>query len=265
MFYQQYATLARLKQHRNIQSNADDQFLLWLLRSASTMIQDYTCRYFIPYYAEKPATLNHTYDHSRLRAPDDVLALSAVMDGAGEIVSAPTVVDGMWVDNPLGWYFPNVHSQARLTGLWGYHDQPASMWKQTELLGADINPNDTAFAVLSADAYRVGDVLRLGDELLVVEAVTPQNPPNLDSVTVARGINGSVADEHLAGTPIDIYQPVSAIEWACVEIAAWLYKNRDRVNEYVQFGARGGAKIEEMSADIWQLLKPYRRGDCGGC
>jgi hypothetical protein len=265
MFYQQYATLGRLKQHRNIQSSADDDFLLWLLRSASAMIQDFTCRSFIPYYAEKTATMKHTYDHSRLIAPDDVVHLSAVSDGAGEIVPDWTVIDGVWVDNPRGWYFPNVHSQARLTGLWGYHDQPANMWKQVEQLSGDLSSTDTVFNVLTADAYQMGDVLRIGDELLLVEQVIQQTAPLIDRLAVARGINGSQADEHLIGTPVFVYQPVTAIQWACVEIAAWLYKNRDRVNEYVQFGARGGAKIEDMSADIWHLLAGYRRGDCGGC
>lgn len=265
MIYQQYATLARLKQHRNIQSSGDDDFLMWLLRSASAMIQNYTCRSFIPYYAEKRATMHNTYDHSRLIAPDDVLALTAITDGGGEIVPAWTVVDGVWVDNPRGWYFPNVHSQAQLTGLWGYHDQPAMMWQAVEQLGAHLDAGDTGFNVLSASAYTAGDVLKIGDELVLVEAVTENAPPMLDRVQVVRGINGSVAETHLTGAQVSVYQPVSAIEWACVEIAAWLYKNRDRVNEFVQFGARGGAKIEGMSADIWQLLAGYRRADCGGC
>ncbi len=265
MFYQQYATLARLKQHRNLRSDVDDDFLMWLLGAASTMIHDYTCRYFIPYYAEKSATLHQTYDRSRLRAPDDVVLLTSITDGAGEVVADWTVVDRAWVDHPRGWAFPNVHSQARLTGLWGFHDQPDQMWKAVEQLGAHVDAGDDVFNVLTAGAYTVGDVVRIGDELLLVEAVTAQTAPALDSVTVARAINGSQADDYLAGTQVYSYQPVGAIEWACVEIAAWLYKNRDRVNEYVQFGARGGAKIDEISADVWHLLAGYRRGDCGGC
>jgi len=79
----------------------------------------------------------------------------------------------------------------RLTGLWGYSWTVAPAGQLTAPMDADQNS-----ASFSQSDIDVGDVLAIGDEQ--VQVVTASG----STATVTRGVNGTVAAPHPAGTPV---------------------------------------------------------------
>jgi hypothetical protein len=254
-----YATLNRLKQHRGIEStnDVDDDFLMWLLRSASDLIHIRTCRHFIPYHATLSADAYHAYDNTRIKAPDDVLNILSATNGDGSSVAVTHNKE--WIDNPSGWKFPMLKSEAQITGIWGYHETPNQMWRGVGTLSQSM---DDETSILSTDhTVSVGELLKIEDEFLYVIKIDDET----SEIFIERGVNGTDAQNHDMGATIDRYQQTQGIEWACVEIAAWTYKNRDRVNELIAFGNGGGVSVGNLSTDIWKIVDKYRRCPCGKC
>lgn len=251
-----YATLEQLKHHRGIESknDNDDKFLLWLLKSSSEMIHRQTCRNFIPYHATLSADIYHAYDNTRIKSPDDVVEIEAITNGDGASVVGVSISE-IWIDNPSGWKYPTLKSKVDIKGIWGYHEHKETMWSLSEQ--SPTLTSSTRDLVVS-NKYSIGDVLKIDHEFMYVEEVRPDD----DEITVVRGVNGTVASEHNSASAIFKYQQSQGIQWACIEMSAWFYKNRNSVNEYIQFASGGAVQVGNMSQDLLKFIKGYSRCKC---
>jgi hypothetical protein len=236
------ATLHALRQHLGMAAaeTADDDRLFSALLAASAYIERAAGRRFVP----RRATVPHTAWNSReLLLDDDLLELLALTNGdgsalpLGEVIAQPA--EGVsaalrlagssvftWETTPL--------NAIRVTGIWGWHDDWASAWRDSGDTVAD-DPLDASAALLTvndadgADSaglsprFQAGQTLRMGDEylrVLVVDAVT-------NTLGIQRGVDGTTATAHPQGTAISTYQPPADVTLLAVRYAAWLYKQPD--------------------------------------
>lgn len=111
-------------------------------------------------------------------------------------------LDRLSVQAPLGNSFA---SAMTITGQWGYHENPSSMWSSIGTLQAGINSSVTSF-VATADTvanFAIYQYLRIDSEFLFVTDVNSSTPY---TITVQRGVNGSTAASHLIAASVDAYQ-----------------------------------------------------------
>lgn len=250
------ATLDDLRAYLGLIPGVEETRLLAALQGASAQIERLAGRRFCPRYAALSLRADRAHPGTLL-LPDDLLELETLTcDGVADIPLA-TVERIPGGDGPAsllvltGW---TCDAGARLTigGVWGWHDAWSLAWRDS---GADVPaggwpaaggllPVDDATgpdSVGEVPRFQVGHLLRCGAELLRVLAV------QADTITVQRGVNGSTALEHPAGTPVATYQPPADVRALVVRWAAWLYREADQ--------AEPGAFPPGLSA----TLNPLRR------
>lgn len=140
---------------------------------------------------------------------------------------------------------PDGHFLVEVTGRWGYRKVIAD-------IGASIAPEEalepgartmTVTATETAGkALAAGQTLAVEQEQLYVTAVDGQQ------VTVERGVNGSEAAAHAAGTSIGVYRYPGPVTEACLQLAAGQWQGRN-----------GSEDTEGLSREVEGLLSPYRK------
>lgn len=270
-----YATLPELRRVLALagEQTADDDLLLMLLGAATELIDAYTGRRFVPVRATRSYT---AADPGVLGLEADLLALESVTNGDGTTIPLSAVhvgpagaAVGAWLaldrTRAIFTHSGDPLEAIQVTGVWGYHPDWAQAWAssgdsvQDNPLAADA----TTLTVDEADAplptgfwarFAVGQLLRIEDEYLHVLAIAG------DALTVARGVNGTTAASHAAGTPIAVYQVPGDIRAATLRLAMWLYRQPDA--GFVQAGGalRGSLLVPPaLPEDVRQILAPYVR------
>ncbi|GAB4527840.1 MAG: hypothetical protein OHK0046_46020 [Anaerolineae bacterium] len=119
-------------------------------------------------------------------------------------------ISGVWTyrsDRNLGWIASGDTVQANITAA------------QAQITVADVDGLDS---LLAAPRFSPGVLIRMGEELAQVRSV--------DSLTntlhVTRGIRGSTAAAHMAGTQIDLWEPEPDISRAAARWATMIYRRR---------------------------------------
>ena len=271
-----YATLADLRRYLALSAaqTADDDLLLELLRAASRLIEGFTGRRFYPRRQTRTYTVQRA---GVLLLDDDLLTLQAVTNGDGQAIPLAAVHT-----LPSGWVASRLEldrGQAAFThsgdpvdalavqGLWGFHPAWEDAWEDSgdSVQDAPLSAAATTLTVTDADApdargygqrFAVGQLLRIGDEYLHVLAVDT----SANTLTVARGVNGTDAVEHAQGTPIEVYAVPDDVRSACLRLASWLYRQPDA--GFVQVGGGLSGRLVVPPAlpdDVQAILAPYVR------
>lgn len=231
-----YATLTALRRelHLSEAETSDDARLLDALRAATDWIDQACGRTFAP----RLATITHPAPRrpsAELTLRDDLLALTALEDGGGMI--APEDVALLPESNPAallrrtdGGLFSG---EVRVTGIWGWHPRPAELWLDSGDSIADgagitadsalVSVEDTsgANALGESPRFQVGQMLSVGTEYALVTAVDGA----AHRLDIVRGIRGTTAQGHAAGTPILVFQPMPVVRALAVRIAAALVRH----------------------------------------
>ncbi|MEM1181799.1 MAG: Calx-beta domain-containing protein [Acidobacteriota bacterium] len=141
-----------------------------------------------------------TLDDNSSVSPGDLLRLD------GEIVEVATV-DPNGVDVGLLRAREGTSAAAHADGARVYAVEPQTEWPGTSLTATreDVDAQAGVVPLALGLALSDGDVIRLGDEAMVVSCAAS---PCGDEVTVTRGARGTVAADHLAGTPVKRFLPV---------------------------------------------------------
>ncbi len=252
----------------------DDDLLWRLLGAASRLIDGYAGRRFYPQVATRayrcPAA-------GVLLLDDDLLALDTLTNGDGSTIPAAAyhlhpagaqVKSSVILDRTQATFTHDGDPVDAVTvaGTWGFHPAWDTAWAdsgdsvQDDPLAADA----TALTVSDADAagddgwarFATGHLLRIGDEYLHVLAVDSTT----DTLTVARGVNGTTAASHAQGAAIAVYQPPADVRQACLRVAAWLYRQKDAGFVAVTGGLRGQVTVPAaLPDDVQQVFAPYVR------
>lgn len=247
-----YATLDQAKQNMAAESTIEDTILLDKLRQVSNRID----RKFMPTrsapvfapYIETRNNFRMTGD--RVNSADGtyyfgepLLVLSSVGIGTQSLTVPSTVSVWQGGISPymtLGladcccgsWYrYLQCSGCSRnafvsIAGTWGYNVDYANAWINTLQDAPILTDSATSFVVSDVDApnalglipaISAGNLLQIDSEWLEVTATVV----GTNTVTVRRGVNGSTAAAHSAGTAIYSYRVEPQIERATYRQAAF--------------------------------------------
>ena len=272
-----YADLAAVKSAAalNVPDGAHDARLLGLLEAASRWIDGYCGRDFAAVAAERRFDGK---DGSRLFLPDlvSVSRLRTRIPGGQwtewpadayrlyPLDAAPTSPGGrpytqLAVADGAGRRFPVGRAAVSINGVWGY----GSVREDTGLriaAGAALTADASEIIATPADAaLSAGHTIRIDDEELYVAAAAVAMDAGTTTLTVKRGVNGSIAATHVAASGIAAYRYPAAVSEACLRLAmAWW---RERVNAAFAPAppGTGDAAGDGIDPAARALLEPFRR------
>jgi hypothetical protein len=154
-----------------------------------------------------------------------------------------------WVESAT----TGVENAITVNGIWGYHSYYTSAWWTASTLNGALNASTTTVAVTSGTPYAAGQILRCGDELMLVVTVVS------NSLTVIRGWNGSTAAAHDTLATLPYWKTQSEIARACFIQAARYYKRNEAV-----FGTTGGGEmgaqpiaIPTLDPDVAAIMEQF--------
>lgn len=252
----------------NIAGADYDDRLLALAEAASSVIDRRCNRHF---FARHAALQFYGEGADRLLVPDlisvdvDGIRVDAAGDGAFATVwdsadyrllplNADPASAGNSASQPYtqiealnGRRFPAGSARTQVSGVWGWHQRlrraPEQVSVETDAAADTIALAGTAsgFAKISA-----GDTLLIGDEQVYVRKRADA------ALTVARGVNGTAAAAHSAGSAIDVYEYPPPIVEAARLLTTRLWQ-----------GALTDAASAQLDADIEMLISPYRKPALG--
>ena len=271
-----YADLATLKSASvlNAPDDAHDARLLTLLEAASRWIDGYCGRQFGAVHGER--WFDGTGKAS-LTVPDLVTVSGlSVREASGEWVGWQS---GDWLLYPLngaptepggrpytrvmlaGKYrrFPLNRAGVRVSGVWGYGDVREDAGQQIAD-GSAVTAGAVAVVVApvsvgAAVPLSAGHTVRIGDEQLYVTDVTAG--VGKTTLSVQRGVNGTVALAHAVGAGVSVYRYPSGVAEACLlQAAVWW---RERLGGPFAPPEGDGGDVGGVSPTVRTLLAPYRR------
>jgi hypothetical protein len=233
------ATLSALRRYLNIPltNTADDDRLLAALQAATAYLERETARSLSPQitaHNHEPLSSNP----AEVYLCDDLLELQGIADADGAIplndvesYPATGVITRLRrINGTFNWGGGGV----TITGVWGWHDDPTTLWALTgdSVEDAPLSASATTMTVTDADApmsdgltprFSVGALLLVDNEFMRVVGVDG----TANTLTVERGVNGSTATEHPQYTAILQYRPPYDVLISVLTLAAWLYRAPD--------------------------------------
>lgn len=264
-----YASLPRFRERLGLGADADARLLL-ALRHATAQIDRYTARRFAPALQTRRYAPHGPYT---LRLEIDLLALHALTLPDGTAVDpaearllpegdGPRVALVLPAGGPLRFTTGAApDTLVSVTGLWGTHSAWSAAWLdsgdtvQDALLPADAATITVADATGPdalglAPRFYAGQLLRLGEEFIHVIGVDA----SANTLSVIRGVRGTTAASHPAGTPLVIYAPPLDVQALCLRWAAWLYQ---QVDASIGAGA-DWLYPPDLPDDLYRLAAPLR-------
>jgi hypothetical protein len=254
-------------------SATDDAVLEQIIEGACRFIDDETSRTFYP----RVETRNFSVPHdNELELDDDLLEVLSLTNGEGTAISStdynlfPLNLEPKYLlrlTNSSGLFW-QVDSQSDsigvipLSGLWGYHNRYTQRgFYNATTLGAAEDATTDIFTVTSNVLFQADQIIRIGNELMIVEATSSDTDGQYVTVD-KRGDNGSTAAAHDNASIVYIWRPQADIRQAAMEIS----KNaRDRRWGPNESGASSvsPAGVVVSPADItktaYQTISRYRR------
>lgn len=245
-----FTTPDRVKRQIDTDLSTDDDLIIDFIRQASADIIASAGRTFVPYYAAEQFNFQSSpllYLNGR-----DLLTLVSTTDGIGTVNPDNLRLIGagrfpafaLELINNDYWRFASGcdTTYITVTGWWGYHINPAKMWKLKTALAEAIDEEVEAFDVADSSELKVLDYLKVGDEMMQILAI---DDPEL---TVERGMMGTTAAAHDDEADVYQYQQKSDIQLATTMLAQFLYQNRDKPGVETVQTAGGGSNTITLTA-----------------
>ena len=110
--------------------------------------------------------------------------------------------------------------------------------------------------------FSPGQLLRTGDEFVYVKSIEVESETH--TLRCMRGVNGTIASPHEAGTPIHSWQPEPEIRRAATRWVALMYRRQGEFARTEVEGMSGTTWPKDMPEDVTPVLDRYRaRGRVG--
>lgn len=221
---------------------------LWrAIRGASAIISERTQRVFVPH--RKTLTVGQEC----LYAPDVLKLPETILEGESVASASLSKLDGVpsrFLRRTDGnWNFPTLVSKASVAAVYGYHTDYANAWRDIESVSIDAVSDE--LNVTESTDYERGDLLRIDTEYVLAVAHI-----SATKLQVKRGVNGTTAAAHIAAT-VAIYQQMQDVRFVATEIAAWLYKTRDKVSEVIALPGGSTVTVGNLAPDIYAPIDKY--------
>jgi len=254
----EYTTVSDIKNtgYLDIQTAADPT-LLGIVRSTSRDVDSLTNRHFFPVIKVRgyncptrfqwpssdwlPQWKGGGINSMRLNLDDDLLEVMALTNGDGTLVLATKYVTWPYSDYPKlridllpsggVWWQPSAAGEflnvIELSGVWGHHEDYTRAWVDTgaTVTTVGLTPTGTTAAVATG-TLKAGYLLKLGtvNDFAYCSDVTAGTPN--DTLTLVRGVNGSIATTHTQGETLAYWRVSDDLEMLARTASAAKYKLR---------------------------------------
>lgn len=262
-----YVSLDDMKRMLDIGDTTDDARLRSCIEAASEALDTTYNRRFQPY----TATRYYTAKATRALKIDDLLSVTALKtlttNSGGSRVYGDTWDStdyGLWPydapfsrepytqieANPGGRFsFPLASRGVEVTGTWGYTLDLVAAGVAAEALGVA----DTTYDVSSGAAFAPLQTILVDDEQMYITGITN------DTLTVERGVNGTVAAEHEDAVALYTYRYPRPVVEACIILAVRLFRRKDAPFGVVGSPEFGLERAVASDPDIRRLMSPFAR------
>jgi hypothetical protein len=123
-----------------------------------------------------------------------------------------------------GGFASGITAGVKITGVFGHgNGQSATPYYATSITGTVANATDTTLTLSAEGTIQTGHTIRVESEQMYVTAVSSNGDK---TVTVTRGVNGTIAAAHAAKT-ISIYHYIGPITEATLILATAWWKQRE--------------------------------------
>lgn len=139
-----------------------------------------------------------------------------------------------------------------VSGRWGYREVTEDTGAVIAQ-GSGMASTDTTVTVDGEHALSPGHTLAVGEEQMYVTSVAGQE------ITVARGVNGTLAADHEDGTSVRVYRYPGPVLEGCLQLASLLWGRRNRPGEPVSGKGNQGRFTVGLGSGVEGLLAAYRK------
>ncbi|MEP7284319.1 MAG: hypothetical protein ABI947_00965 [Chloroflexota bacterium] len=272
-----YATLAQLRARNTVAAadTTDDARMLAKLRAATTALEERTARTFQPLVEARKFDYHDT--QRVMFRSQDLLTLTSLVDGYGLTIDPAAIIKLGGANDTYGPYYGLELDPAKaymgylttrrraitISGVWGWHDDYGNAWHTSADSvqdGAGINASVTTITVTSstgADSwgqtprFSAGQLIQIDSEWLHITATTAS------TLTVVRGVNGTIAATHALNAPISVYEPARIITEVTLRWAAFLMAQDDTDFGHTVITPLGDKIVPaRIPPDLDELLRP---------
>ncbi len=281
-----YATLSQLKASMQLSATSTtyDALLRRALRDASRLIEGEAGRTFYPRLATKDLD---GCGAAALWLDEYLLEIKslAVSSDLGRNYTALNTATDVWLSdgvrydeppfqllvlNPNGSQvvFYRQPRAVRIAGFWGWHGRYADAWVSTgETVGNGAWAANATQLTVTANAldawgdallFESGQLLRVDDELVLVTQATPDGGTEeapAGELTVQRGLYGTTAVAHPAGTALRLWSPDDLVHRATLTQAGRWYKRG--LQGWADAGGSaelGQVWVKKLDPDVAEML-----------
>ncbi len=265
----------------NITGTADDTRMRTLAEALSRMVDGYCNRHFYVLNAARKFDGHGTLDlrlpglisieASGLKTDDDkdrtfettwattdylLLPSNADPATASNPESRPYTAIEVDIDAGTKGEFPEGRQTVQIAGQWGWWRH---LKRAAETANTIADGTTTSVTVSSRADVEAAHTLAIDSEQLYVQSYSG------NTLTVARGVNGTTAASHANASVIDIYRYPQPVVEAVVIQTARLWKRKDSAfASTIGFPETGLARVgNRLDPDVAALLGPYRKPAVG--
>lgn len=195
-------------------------------------------------------------------ANQPLLSISSLTwDGTAKTSGAYAVGDGSTYPaeyvalNPAEtWsYGDSFGDSAIITGVWGYHNNPDLLWRDSGDTVQDNPLSDSATTLNVSDGsnFETYQYIRIEDEYLLITSIST------NALTVERGVLGTTASAHVANTQIDTLQIHDVARSAVRRLVVAEFLNPGELNSSIS--VNGATVTITTGNDESKLTLPRKR------
>jgi len=265
----------------NITGTGDDTRLLSLLENVSRIVDRLCNRHFFVLNATREFDGDGTpgllvpdlvsVDADGLKTDDNLDRTFETTWATTDYLLLPSNADPTSAGNPQSRPYTKVEVDAtagtksaftsgrrsvQIAGQWGWWRR---LGRAAETANAIADGTTTSVTVSSRADVEAGHTLLIGSEQIYVESYSG------NTLTVARGVNGTTAAVHGDGSAIDIYEYPGPVVEATVLQAARLWRRKDSVfTGTAGFPETGQTRVSGgLDGDVQLMLGQYRKPALG--
>ena len=137
-----------------------------------------------------------------------------------------------------------------VTGVWGYSNELSDEKTTPGTIATETEP---AWGVEDASTLNTAQTIKVDDEQMYITGISS------NTLTVERGVNGTTAATHTAGTSVYTYVYPTLVVQACLDLSKIYFRDRDLgVTQTIGTPEMGVTRSDREAINILKTLDTYR-------
>lgn len=261
-----YCTLELLRARIGLTDSGEDAILRGVIQGVSDRFNKATGRFFYVRNATSHVTARAS---DRLLLRNDLLSVTTLAtDSNGDLSYATEWQASDYLllpdeaplrDPPEPYWeirvapggslsFPTSLRGVELVGRWGYYEV---LERSPSLLNGSLDVSTRTVIVDDGADFGTGQTILIGDEQMWIDSISS------DTLTVTRGVNGTMTATHADDSAIDIYTYPDIGE-ACLEQSEHSYHATKAVGGVIGGDQFGPVRMAALQPNVRQVIQSYK-------